>query len=223
MISADCGAADIIVRELVAQGGDTAVLPVVDRAVAVQGEDSFSAMEQAAGEGLRRWRRPRGLEPVRISTPLAGADLSYSMISFPLGERAEAVERSSSLTQSFGSVPPSYGVYTFILSGDVDAGAAPVNRDTYRELLRVIETYVLAAGADNGAGVGAGDGDANRQAHGFLVPVYADQTGAALLERTGPELSAGMRGDFAAYLRAGGQLELARGLNRASGPSWFPV
>ncbi len=214
MISAGCGEADVIVRELVAQGGDTAALPVVDRAVAAQGPAAFDAMEQAAAEGLRRWRRATGLEAARISAPLAGADLSYSMIYFPFGGRGDPVERFSSPAQVFGSASPVYGIYTFILHGDLDADTAPANIDIYRELLRVIETYVLASEGGNSGG----NGDAGRQAHGFLVPVHAQRSGATLLERTGPELSAGMRGDFAAYLRAGGQLELAQRLNRAAGP-----
>ena len=115
MISAGCGEADVIVRELVAQGGDTAALPVVDRAVAAQGPAAFDAMEQAAAEGLRRWRRATGLEAARISAPLAGADLSYSMIYFPFGGRGDPVERFSSPAQVFGSASPVYGIYTFIL------------------------------------------------------------------------------------------------------------
>lgn len=216
MISAGCGEAYVIVRELVAQGGDTAALPVVDRAVAAQGLTAFDAMEQAAAEGLRRWRRGTGLEAARISAPLAGDHLSYSIVYFPFGSRGDPVERPSSpaQSQSFGSASPVYGIYTLILQGVLDADTAPADIDTYRELLRVIETYVFASeGGDSG-----GNGDADRQAHGFLVPMHAQRSGANVPERTGPEPSAGMRGDFAAYLRAGGQLELAQRLNRAAGP-----
>ena len=217
LILAGCGEPTLIVRELVAQGGETAAPLVVDRAIGVQGDASAAAMQQAAADGLARWRRATGLEPARGSFPLAGADMSYSMIYFPLGGSrvsGQPAERSSSLAQLFGAAAPGYGIYTFILYGDVGAGAEPANVATYRELLRVIETYVLAAGDANGTDNGA----ANRQAHTFLVPVHADSDAGVLAERTGPELSAQMRGDFAAYLRAGGQVELAQRLSRASGP-----
>ena len=212
MIRSRCGEAQRIVAELIAQGGDTAVSPVVERAAAAQGAVSVDALEQAAQDGLRRWSRATGIETARMSAPLAGADQSYAMIYFPLGGRGDPVGPSSSLAGLFGSGLPGYGIYTFILFGDLGAGVEPANIDTYSELLRVIETYVLAA--DGGGSVGG----ANRQAHSFLVPVHAERSGASLLERTGPELSAGMRGDFAAYLRAGGQDDLAQRLDRGSGP-----
>jgi hypothetical protein len=217
LILAGCGEPTLIVRELVAQGGDTAAPLVVDRAIGVQGDASAATMQQAAADGLARWRLATGLEPARGSFPLAGADMSYSMIYFPLGGNrvgGQPAERSSSLAQLFDNAAPGYGIYTFILYGDVGAGTEPADVATYRELLRVIETYVLAAGGANGADNAA----VNRQAHTFLVPVHADTDAGVLAERTGPELSAQMRGDFAAYLRAGGQVELAQRLSRASGP-----
>ena len=216
MIREGCGQPSVIVRELVAQGGDSAVPLVVDRAAAVQAEVSVAELEQAAADGLARWRRATGLEAGRGSMPLAGAGMSYSMVYFPLGGGGDGgsggarSERSSSLARLFGAAAPGYGIYTFILHGGVDAGGVPASLDTYRELLRVIETYVLAAEG--------GSGGADRQAHTFLVPVYADDAAGTLAERTGPELSAQTRGDFAAYLRTGGQVELAQRLSRSTGP-----
>ncbi|MGB5733938.1 MAG: hypothetical protein WBM40_05790 [Thiohalocapsa sp.] len=217
MIVAGCGEPTVIVRELVAQGGESAAPLVLDRAVSVQDDVSAAELEQAAADGLARWRRATGLEAGRGSMPLAGAGMSYSMVYFPLGGggtdgRSGGVssERSPSLARLFGTAAPGYGMYTFILSGDVGPDAEPANVDTYRELLRVIETYVLAAEGGNGG--------ADRQAHTFLVPVYGDAVDGALSERTGPELSAQMRADFAAHLRAVGQMDLAQRLSRASGP-----
>jgi len=214
MIRSRCGEARGIVSELIAQGGDTAVSPVVERAVAAQGLVSVDALEQAAADGLRRWRRAAGIETAPMSAPLAGVRQSYSMIYFPLGGRGDPAGPSSTLAAPFDSALPGYGIYTFILHGGLGNAVEPVNLDTYSELLRVIETYVLAADRDAGDGVGG----ANRQAHSFLLPVHADRSGETLLDRTGPELSAGMRGDFAAYLRAGGQIELAQRLDQDSGP-----
>jgi hypothetical protein len=216
MIVEGCGEPTVIVRELVAQGGASAAPLVVDRAISVQGEVSAADLEQAAADGLARWRRATGLEAGQGSMPLAGAGMSYSMVYFPLGSgggdsgsAGARSERSSSAAPLFGAAVPGYGIYTFILHGGAGAGAEPANVDTYQELLRVIETYVLAAEGGSGAG---------RQAHTFLLPVYGDDGGGALSERTGPELWARMRGDFAAYLRSGGQVELAQRLSRASGP-----
>lgn len=214
LISANCGTPQAIVRELVAQGGDKVVLPVVDSATAMQGPTSADAMEQAAADGLALWRRTTGLEPTRMSSSLAGSNQSYSMLYFPLGRHGEGMERTSNTAKETAATAPDYGIYTFVLFGDVTDERESINVDTYRELLRVIETYVLAAEST------AGDPSTstNTRAHGFLLPVHVEGNGANLWERTGPELSAGMRGEFAAYLRAGGQLELAQRLNQASGP-----
>ena len=217
LILAGCGEPRLVVHELVAQGGETVAPLVVDRAIGVQGAVSAAAVQQSAADGLARWRRATGLEPARGSMPLAGADRSYSMVYFPLGggrASGQPAERSSSLAQLFGAAAPGYGIYTFILDGDVGVGDEPAKVATSQELLRVIETYVLAAGSRNGANNGA----ANPQAHTFLVPVHADRDVGVLAERTGPELSEQMRSDFAAYLRAGGQVELAQRLSRTSGP-----
>ncbi|MGB5831246.1 MAG: hypothetical protein WBG92_04555 [Thiohalocapsa sp.] len=210
LVMAGCGGPDVIVRELVAQGGDTAVLPVVDRAIALQGPASSGRAEKAAAQGLRRWRRATGLDAAHVSGPLVGSSLSTAMIYFTLGGDGDPVQRSSSLAQRLGTAAPGYGIYTYVLYGADAGGAEPANIDTYLELLRVIETYVLAA-------VGEIVGP-DRQAHSFLVPVHADRRGATLLERTGPELSARMRADFSAYLRAGGQLELAQRFSQGTGP-----
>jgi hypothetical protein len=168
MIRSRCGDAQRIVTELVAQGGDTAVSLVVERAAAAQEVVSIDALEQAAEEGLRRWRRATSIETARMSAPLAGASQSYSMIFFPLGGRDESVghhhriwrDCSAPYRRAMGSTP-SFCTETW-------ARVRAANTQTYSELLRVIETYVLAADRDAGSDLG----DANQQAHSFLVPVH---------------------------------------------------
>lgn len=217
LIIAGCGAPDAVVRELVAQGGDRSVLPVIDRAVALQGPTSAAAMERAAAEGLARWRSPRRFQAETLPSPLVGSNPSYGLIYFPLARHGESGKRSSGQAQGPATVAPGFGIYTFILRGEAvenQRSDAAAGLDSYRELLRVIETYVIAAeGAPD-----ASAGGPKRQLHGFLLPVPAGHGRSSSTVRYGPALSERMRGDFADYLRAGGQVELAQRLTRAAGP-----
>jgi len=208
LLTAGCGQPEAIVRELVAQGGDAALMPVIERAVAVRGPEFRAAAETAADDGLGRWRQLRGLEASRSTALLAGSNPSYSMIYFPLGGSSGRTERSTSLAQLYGAAAPGYGIYTFVLFGDPAAGSSGI--ETYSELLRVVETYVLASESSPQA--------PDRRAHTFLVPAHGERDGGTLLDRTGPELSQRMRAELGAYLRQGGQLELAQRLVRQPGP-----
>jgi hypothetical protein len=211
LILGRCGDLQTIVRELVAQGGESALPLVVERAIALSGVGSELIIEQAAAEGLAEHRAAAmAREQDSIAGRLAGSSMDYAMVYFPLGGSGNDTQRDSNLRKLFGAATPGYGVYTYILHGAPAAGGEAGDAPTYRELLRVIETYVLAA--DNGAAL------PDPAAHTFLVPVHSERGGATLAERAGPELSTQMRVDFADYLRGRGQLELAQRLRQAPGP-----
>ena len=180
-------------------------MPAIERAVALTGSSSALIVERAAAEGLLLAGRER-VAPQGIAPPTLAGGGEYAMLYFPLGRDAAPGDGGASLAQLFGNAEPGYGIYTYILGG----GAAGERAETYRELLRVIETYVLVDGA------GAGRPDPG--AHTFLVPVHAGREGAPLEERTGPELSADMRGELAYYLRRGGQTALANRVATSPGP-----
>lgn len=210
LIIGRCGDLADIVTEVVARGGADAAVPVIERAVALTGDAAAPVVERAAAAGLLLAGRERVNWSASAPSPLAGADGDYAMLYFPLGGDAAAGETGPmSLAQLFGHGEPGYGIYTYIVYGG-DAGAAGERLAAYRELLRVIETYVLVAGA--------GNLQADPSAHTFLVPVYAGRDGAPLEERTGPELSAAMRDELASHLRRGGQPALAARLATSPGP-----
>jgi hypothetical protein len=195
-----------IVTEVVARGGEDAAMPVIERAVALTGTTSALVVERAATEGLLRAGRER-VAGASASPPLPETGADYAMVYFPLGGDAGVGETGAmSLAQLVGNAEPGYGIYTYILAGNGDAERLA----TYRELLRVIETYVLVAGNNQLAPDSA--------AHTFLVPVHAGQAAAPLVERAGTALSAAMREALATYLRRGGEGLLAARLATAPGP-----
>jgi hypothetical protein len=207
LIVGRCGDLADIVTEVVARGGEAAALPVMERAIALAGRASRLVVERAAAQGLVLAGRVRVADSG--GTPaLAGAGDDYTMLYFPLGGGVDVSDTVGvNLAQLLGNAEPGYGIYTYILYG----GQGDAERlASYRELLRVIETYVLAAGAER---VRPDPG-----AHTFLVPVYASRAGTTLLERTGPELAVAMRDELAAALRRRGEDALAMRLATAPGP-----
>jgi hypothetical protein len=200
-----CGETAAIVRELVAQGGQQVVEPVVERAILLNGPASRNVVERAAGEGLAYHRSGRESLAASGAGPLAGANLGYSMIYFPINRAGDGGLDAA----PGGAVTPRYGIYTYILFGEPSgAELLPVQRDS--ELLRVIETY--ATSADGGARA------ADLQTHTFLVPVQAGRSGRPLEEQTRPALAGPLRRQLASYLRAAGDEALAARLNEAPGP-----
>ncbi|NBC13416.1 MAG: hypothetical protein GVY09_08740 [Gammaproteobacteria bacterium] len=211
LIIGRCGDLADIVSEVVARYGAEAAVPVIERAVALSGEATALVIERAAAEGLLRagsGRASAGGAP----PPLAGAGDDSAMLYFPLGARTRtpAERDANNLGQLLGGADPDYGIYTYILAGEADAGSTDEHLATYRELLRVIETYVLAAGPD-----GARPDPA---AHTFLVPVHARRSTSPLAERSSPVLSAAIRRTLADYLRRAGESALAARLATAPGP-----
>ena len=203
LIRADCGGVADIVRELVAQGGEAAVAPVVDRTLLLVGPGAEGLVEGAVSAGLGR--DPRGTVP--SGTDQDGGALRYAMAYFPVGGDGD-LEQSDSLSRLFGTSRPGYGLYTYVIAGS-DISVSPQAFATYRELLRVIETYVLAARDGGGP---------DPSAHTFLVPVRPERHGAALVDQTGPELSAPMGEALVRYLGGRGRADLVRRLETSPGP-----
>ena len=219
LIAGRCGDLADIVTEVVALGGEDAAMPVMQQAIALAGTGSELIVERAAAAGLLRAGRAR-VTPGPVAAPsFTATDGDYAMLYFPPGRELNAVPGGTSLTELLGNAEPGFGIYTYILGGS-DAGSGQVGAGgpaaetaglaTYLELLRVVESYVLAAGS--------GAGRPDRGAHAFLVPVHAGREGAALVDRIGPEAAAAMRRELAAYLRRGGQPVLAARLATAPGP-----
>lgn len=103
---------------------------------------------------------------------------------------------------------PGYGLYTYVL-GTRDVGQDSRN-SAYRELVRIIETYVHASDE-------AGGGP-DVQAHTFLIPVRRGRDGAGPMTAGAAGLSGAMRETFALHLRRRGRDELAAYMSVTAGP-----
>lgn len=203
LIIGRCGDLAEIVSDVVAQYGANAAVPVIERAVALSGEATALVIERAATEGLLRAGSERAADGGGLP-PLAGGAEDDAMVYFPLGGSAQvpAEPGAHALAQQLGSAERGYAIYTYILYGDGPGDGPDEHLATYRELLRVIETYVLAAGPD--------DGRSDPAAHTFLMPAHAARSTASL--------SAAMRRTLADYLRRAGEPALAARLATVPGP-----
>jgi hypothetical protein len=210
LIRADCGGIDAIVRTLIAEGGEAAVVPVVDRTLLLVGPGARDIVEAAVSAGLQDSAQTRVSSPSRDLVD--GVTRAYAMAYFPITDGDGGREESDRPTGLFQASRPGYGLYTYVMGADsddpVDDASGLARHD---ELLRVIETYVL--GARNG------DSASDARAHVFLVPVHPRQLGLALAEQGDPQLSALMREALATQLRSLGQRELVRQLEESPGPA----
>ena len=209
MIRAECGSLGGIVTSLVNAGGDAWVAPVVDRALFLAGPGAEGIIEGAASDGVKG--DLRAIASTRAPRK-AGTDgsLHYAMAYFPAGAEAADLQHARAGSNPYAAAEPGYAIYTFVLFGkDFDA-LAEDDLATYRELLRVIETYVLAAEPT------ASTSRAN--AHAFLIPVHPERTGNSLLRQVAPELSDEPRNRLASYLLERGAPQLAEQLQSHPGP-----
>ncbi|NKN33234.1 hypothetical protein [Marichromatium bheemlicum] len=203
LLRGGCAPVSEIVTEMIAQGGESAFTPVLERALMLTGSGARATLEQAAAAGLDR--RVRLLDasdgPLRES-------LVYGMRYYPSGAPASEAQTAVAMNLLFERAEPGYGLYTFVLLGRTSGlDAADVQR--YRELFRIIETYVARA---------TGARAPRRDAHTFLVPVYAESGDMALVDQLAPELSDLMRHRLGRTLRRHGWPGSAARLERGSGP-----
>jgi len=207
LIQGDCGSLAEVVRELVAQGGNEVVSAVVNRALFLGGPRAEGTIRAAASSGLNRDL----VSPLQRSEPTGDAgSLAYAMAYFPSRGAESGVATATAINTLYSNATPGYGVYTFVLLGAGFDPAKDADRARYAELLRVIETYVLAG--DQGAR------GPRAEAHAFLIAIRPDRKEAKLSEQTGPEFSAAIRQDLIQYLRRSNQPDLARRLETLPGP-----
>ncbi|MBO8086381.1 MULTISPECIES: hypothetical protein [Marichromatium] len=203
LLRGGCAPVSEIVTEMIAQGGESAFDPVLERALMLTGSGARETLELAAAEGLER--RARLLDasdgPLRES-------LVYAMRYYPSGAPTSETQTAVAMNLLFERAESGYGLYTFVLLGRTSAlDAADVQR--YRELFRIIETYVASA---------SGVSEPRREAHAFLVPVYADSGDMALVDQLAPELSDLMRYRLGRALRRHGRPGPAARLESGAGP-----
>lgn len=203
LVMGDCGSLEAVVRELVAQGGYQVVGPVSSRASLLGGADARRLIEVGVAAGLDRTRATPDASG-QASTPRA---VPYALAHFSSRSGEATLTGADALNTLYANATPGFGLYTFVLAGP---GVAK-NRGAqarFRELLRVIETYVP----------GEEEGGARADVHAFLVAVHPDRLDLPLADQTGPELSDPMRRQLAQALHAAGQGPLARRLETRSGP-----
>jgi hypothetical protein len=204
LMAGGCGVVASVVRELVAQGGPEVVDPVVDRALSLTGPEMEPVIAAAALVGLDRPAGAQGQD---------GWQQTYGMAYFSTRAREAPLITAREAGPLYREALPGYGLYTFVLYADLEALPA-ADRDRYDELLRLIESYVLAPERETEA--------SSASSHAFLVAVEPRRPGARAGvdpgRSTGAGLAAAMRADFAAHLRAAGHAGLARGLRERAGP-----
>ena len=208
LIQGDCGSLAAVVRELVAQGGNTVVAAVLNRAIFLSGPGAEGTIRAAASSGLKQDL----VTPVQRSEPtLDTGTLAYSMAYFPSQAAAYGVASAAAPGTLYSNATPGFGIYTFVLLGGAFDPTVEDHRARYAELLRIIETYVLAGAAT--------PQNPTPEAHAFLIAIRPEEDDdTTLIERSGPELSAGMRSDLSHYLRSRNQAELAERLTLLPGP-----
>jgi len=203
LLKANCGSLSEVVQGMVAEGGESAVAPVAERALFLAGPGAEGIIESAATSGLGR-----DLSGLSRSRAGGGRDsLTYSLVYFPARSRQDD-ERGLGSPYSTGM--PDYGIYTFILLGEGYAGVNVNDQERYGELLRVVQSYVLAAG----------DGALGPESvrHAFLIPVHSQGRGKPLVDQTDPALSANMRDALAKYFDQTKRPRLASRLREHPGP-----
>ena len=207
LIQGDCGSLEAIVLEMVTQGGEAVVDPVVGRALALTGPKSEGTIRVAAAKGLMR-----GLETDEAPTepaPVAGP-LAPAMAYFPSQGAESIITPANGLQSLYAKATPGYGIYTFVLPGATFHPDREAERFRYAELLRLIETYVPT-----------GDQSAKAplpEAHAFLVAIRPDRRQARLVDQTDPALAKAIRNELVKRLRAFNQPVLAGRLDHRPGP-----
>ncbi|MBK1644942.1 hypothetical protein CKO25_09820 [Thiocapsa imhoffii] len=205
LILGNCGTAEAIVREMVAKGGEPALRPVVERALALSAPRARGAIETAGADGLARSAELAGLGdgPTRRTRHEA-------MAYFPSIGSASRVTSAQAPASLYRSAQAGYGVYTFVLVGPGFERLPEADQLRHRELFRLIETY---AGADEEAGIAP-----QPEAHVFLIPVDAELAGQPLFNQVAAGLSDRMRRQLIAELSDRGETEVAGGLETGAGP-----
>ncbi len=203
LIRGGCATVAEIVTEMIAQGGENALEPVFERAMMLTGSGAAATIEDAARRGLER-------RTAMLAAPSGTLreSLVHGMRYFPYGAERSRAENAVAMNTLFELAAPDYGVYTFVLLGRLGRLDEEGHR-RYRELFRIIETYVSAS--PDGAA-------ADASVHSFLIPVYAEHGDAALVEQLSSDLSQLMVQVLARDLRHRDRARLAARLESSAGP-----
>lgn len=199
-----CGTLADILTEMVARGGPGSLDPIVARARAIHGPGAARNIQSAAKAGLARHSSMTESDPQREEL------LAYGMLYFPSTGDFSRLDSAMALNRLYEDAIPGYGIYTFVLLGRGAANASASDAARYRELFRVIETYVTTSDEDN-----AGPTPATPA---FLVPISAENLGRPLIEQVAVDLSEHMRRHLGQSLRREGQAPLAATLDKGAGP-----
>lgn len=205
LLRADCASLAAVIRAVVAQGGPEVVGPVVERARTLTGPTYEPVI--AAGVLL-------GLDQNGADRRAGEREGPYGMVYFPTRGSGAPLATAPAAASLYQAATPGYGVYTFVVYGADLAALSAEDRSRYRELLRVIETYVLDPN-------GASD-DADTVAHAFVIPVEPETSGTHL---QAPEnasrieaLARDMRAALLAHVRARESVARAERLADRPGP-----
>jgi hypothetical protein len=211
LIRADCGSLADIVRTMVAAGGDGAVSPVVNRALFLAGPRAAGIVEAAASAGLKRDLGSPGRTNAGQPEPrLASYAMAYFPSGPPNGSTGAPGQTAAEVSPLYNQATPGYGIYTYVLLGNGFPDLPEADSLRYREFLRLIQTYVLAADPP--------DLGPDARAHSFLLAVYPRRKGQPLIDQTGPELSAAMREALVQYVGSLGEAGLAERVRTGPGP-----
>jgi len=206
LLLGDCGKDAEILEEMAAQGGADSRDAIAQRAVSVLGMPARRQVERALAAG-----RERQVNLVEAEAGLDGGGLpAYGMFYFPSTGEGRRLDASVALNRLFEEAVPGYGIYTFVLVGKGFSQLTGVDAARYRELFRVIETYVATTPEELDV--------PSAESHAFLVPVDPRSDGPDLVDLISPELSDFMRGQLRRELRRDGQKTLAARLDTESGP-----
>lgn len=205
LLLANCGKLADILGEMVARGGETSVIPIVDRAQAIHGSGAARTINAAAQAGLARVVGMQADDSAVAAETLP----TYGMVYFPSAGEFSKVDTAIALNRLYEDAIPGYGLYTFVLFGHEMTHSSPSTLARSRELLRVIETYVTV---DHSAA------EPNPETPAFLIPIHPEQVGKPLIEQVAFDLSAHMRQHLGESLRRNGHTQLATSLEHNAGP-----
>ncbi|MBK1694824.1 hypothetical protein CKO09_08740 [Chromatium weissei] len=203
LLLANCGALTDILGEMVARGGETSMMPIVNRAQAIHGSAATRIINTAAKAGLARIAGMQADDSVIAANTLP----AYGMVYFPSAGEFSKVDTAIALNRLYEDAIPGYGLYTFVIFGGGMNSASP--NAQARELLRVIETYVT---------VDKNYTEPNLETPAFLIPIHPENVGKPLINQVAFDLSEHMRQHLSESLRQSGQTRLAASLEKNTGP-----
>ena len=206
MRRARCAEPAEIVFEMVGQGGEASLGAVAAQFQGVRDPTTRKRIASALADGLARYA---GETAARVGE-VAEQTPAYGMLYLPSVGDSARWDSAIALNRLYEDAIPGYGLYTFVLLGRGSASHSPDETNRYRELFRVLETYV--AGAEQTSG------QPNPESHVFLIPIKLGEQDAPLSDQVAGDLSDHMRLVLASDLRQHGQDRLAARLERATGP-----